>query len=182
MIFAAVKDWFDWFPAEAAGDTAKWILVITLIVVGFVGSFLPIVPGAFLLWLGAVLHYFLFGMQDSGLSWQGLVVISLLLIVSLVIDWLSGALGAKWFGSSKWGMLGAFVGAIVGLFFSLPGLILGPIIGVFVFEMYVAKKEMKDASNSTIGTVVGGLAGLIARAIVSVIMLVWYLADVFVFQ
>ena len=73
-------------------------------------------------------------------------------------------------------------GGIVGLFFGLPGLVIGPVLGVFLFEMLFAKKEVKDASSSTVGTVVGGVAGLVTRVLIALTMIAWYLADVFVFN
>lgn len=172
--------WFENFSLAPALPALKWTLVIALLVIGFLGTFLPILPGTTLVFAGAVLHYFVFGMEASKLTWQSLVFITVLYIVSLIVDWFSGAIGAKWFGSSKWGIVGAIVGGIVGLFFSLPGLIIGPIVGVFLFEMAFAKKHIKDASNSTVGTVVGGAAGLVAKVILALGMIAWYLADVFV--
>lgn len=179
-LLAAIKDWFDWFPGRETVDVLKWILVVGLIVVGFVGTFLPILPGTTLIYAGFVAHYFLFGLQDSGLGWPSLIVTGILWIVSIVVDWLSGAMGAKWFGSSKWGVWGALLGGIVGaILFSLPGLILGPVLGVFIAEMAFAKKEWKPAANSTVGTLVGGLAGAIAKTLIAMAMIFWYLADVF---
>ena len=170
---------FDFLTSEAMVDSMKWALIVALIVIGFFGTFLPILPGTTLMFAGFVLHYFLFGMEESRLTWQGLVVITLLYIASLVLDWISGAIGAKWFGSSKYGVIGAIVGGIIGLFFSLPGLIIGPIIGVFAFEMIFAKKEVKEASNSTVGTVVGGIAGVFAKVLLALGMAGWYVVDVF---
>lgn len=170
---------FDFLTADSFIESMKWALIVALVVVGFLGTFLPILPGTTLIYIGIVLHYFLFGMEESRLTWQGLVFITLLYILSLVLDWVSGAIGAKWFGSSKYGVIGAIIGGIVGLFFSLPGLIIGPIVGVFAFEMIFAKKEVKEASNSTVGTVVGGIAGVIAKVLLSLGMIGWYLADVF---
>ncbi len=170
---------FDAFPTESVVGGLKWALVITLLVVGFLGTFLPILPGTTMILAGILAHYFMMGMEESGLTWQGIVIIVILYIASIVIDWISGAVGAKWFGSSKWGIIGAILGGIVGLFFSIPGLIIGPIAGVFLFEMLFAKKEIKEASNSTIGTVVGGLAGIAARVIIALGMIVAFLVDVF---
>ncbi len=171
---------FDIFSSDGAMTTFKWTIIIALLVIGFFGTFLPILPGTTLIFAGCVLHYFTMGMEASGLAWQGLVFITVLYVLSLILDWFSGAIGAKWFGSSKWGIIGAIVGAIVGIFFSLPGLIIGPIVGVFVFELAFAKKQVRDASNSTIGTVVGGIAGLIGKVILALGMIAWYVGDVFV--
>lgn len=182
-LLAAIRDWFDWFPAGETLTVLKAVLVGALILVGFFGTFLPVLPGTTLIFVGMLAHYFLFGMQaESGLTWQSLVVIGLLWVVSMGIDWVSGAMGAKYFGSSKYGIWGALIGGVVGLFFSLPGLILGPIIGVFVAEIYFAKKEWKPAANSTVGTVIGGLAGMVAKMLVAMAMIGWFAADVFVFN
>lgn len=170
---------FDFFASEAFVSGLVWTLVIGCIVVGFLGTFLPILPGTTLIYAGMVIHYFAMGMEASGLAWQGLVGITILYLLSLVLDWFSGAIGAKWFGSSKWGVIGAIVGGIVGLFFSLPGLIIGPIAGVFLFEMLFAKKEIKDASNSTVGTVVGGIAGIVGKLALAFGMIAWFVVDVF---
>lgn len=181
LVLAAIKDWFDWFPGAETLTVLKWVLVIALIVVGFFGTFLPILPGTSLIYIGMLAHYFLMGMQDeSGLTWQSLVIIGIIWAISIAVDWFSGAVGAKWFGSSKYGIWGAIIGGIVGtVFFSLPGLILGPIVGVFVAELWFAKKEWKPAANSTVGTVVGGLAGMVAKMILAMAMILWYVADVF---
>ena len=103
----------------------------------------------------------------------------MLYLLSILLYWVSGALGAKWFGSSKWGIIGAIAGGIIGLFFGIPGLIIGPIAGVFLFEIFFAKKEVKDASSSTVGTVVGGLAGILGRVILALGMIGWFVVDVF---
>jgi uncharacterized protein YqgC (DUF456 family) len=180
-LLAAIKDWFDWFPAGESLSVLKWVLVIALIVVGFFGTFLPILPGSTLIFVGMLAHYFLFGMSESGLSVISLVVIGLLWAASIAVDWVSGAMGAKYFGSSKYGIWGALIGGLAGgLFFNLPGLILGPVIGVFVAEMWFAKKEWKPAANSTVGTVVGGLAGMVGKMLLALIMIVWYATDVWV--
>lgn len=172
--------WYDFLFSEGLRDTLVWIVVALLLIVGFLGTFLPVLPGTTLILVGAFAFYFTMGMEASGLAWQGLVFIGLLYVLSIALDWLSGALGAKWFGSSKWGIIGAILGGIVGLFFGLPGLIVGPIAGVFVFELLVAKKEVKEAGHSTVGTVVGGLAGILGRVALALGMIGWFVIDVFV--
>lgn len=178
-LLAAWFDWFDWFSGETLYDAVIWSAVVMLIVVGFLGTFLPFLPGTTLIFAGSLLFYFAMGMEGSGLAWQGLVFTGTLYGLSIALDWLSGAMGAKWFGSSKWGIVGVILGGIVGLFFGLPGIIIGPIAGVFVFEFFVAKKEVKQAGHSTVGTVVGGIAGLIGRVALALGMIAWFVGDVF---
>ena len=143
-LLAAFSDLFAG-SGETLYDVSIWTSVVLLLVIGFLGTFLPILPGTTLIIAGAYLFYFTMGWESSGLAWQGLVVIGVLYLASILLDGVSGALGAKWFGSSKWGIIGAIVGGIVGLFFGIPGLILGPIVGVFLFEILFAKKRVKEA-------------------------------------
>ncbi len=178
----SLPDWTtpDWLSLDNAVASIWWVLVILLIAVGLIGSFLPILPGTLMIWAGALIHYFGLGREASGLAWQVLLLITIFFIAALILDWLAGALGARFFGSSKFGIIGVIVGGIVGLFFGLPGLILGPIVGVFVAEMIFGKKKVKEASNSTLGTVLGGLGGMVARGLLAIAMVIAYTVDVFV--
>lgn len=169
----------DFFSGETLYNTLIWSSVALLIVIGFLGTFLPVLPGTTLIIAASLLFYFTMGMEASGLAWQGLVFITILYLLSIALDWFSGALGAKWFGSSKWGIAGAILGGILGLFFGLPGLIIGPIAGVFLFELLFAKKQIKEAGNSTVGTVVGGVAGILGRVTLALGMIAWFVVDVF---
>ncbi len=175
-----LASWLDRFSGEALYDSLIWLVVALCLIVGFIGTFVPVLPGSALILIGSLVFYFAMGMEASGLAWQGLVFIGLLFGLSVLLDWVSGAVGAKWFGSSKWGVFGAIAGAIVGLFFGLPGLIIGPIAGVFLFELLIAKKAPKEAGQSTVGTVVGGLAGMVGRTVMALAMIVWFVVDVFV--
>jgi len=170
---------FDFLTADGFKDTLVWGAVAILMVAGFLGTFLPILPGTMLILGGSLLFYFAMGMESSGLAWQGILFIAILFGLSVGFDWISGALGAKWFGSSKWGIIGAILGGAVGIFLGIPGLIIGPIAGVFVFEIFVAKKEVKEAGHSTVGTVVGGIAGILGRIALALGMIGWFVVDVF---
>jgi uncharacterized protein YqgC (DUF456 family) len=165
--------------ADFLVQAIKWVTVGTLMMGGLAGTLLPILPGSFFILLGAVAHYFLFGQSESGLTWVSLVILTLLFGLSILADWVSGALGAKWFGSSKWGIVGVIVGGIIGFFFGFVGIIIGPLLGAFIFEMIFARKEIKSATKSTWGTLVGGGAGLVAKALISLTMIIYYVADAF---
>ena len=152
-----------------------WSLTISLLVLGVIGSVLPLLPGPLLIFVAGVIHTLL--RPESAMSWQGLVALGLLTAIAYVLDFASGAMGAKWFGASRWGLMGVLVGGIVGFFFSLPGLILGPIVGGLVFELWFAKKEMRPAMKSTWGTIVGTGAGLVLRLAISLAMVAVFFVD-----
>ena len=152
------------------------------IVGGLVGTIVPFLPGTTFILGGCCLHYFAMGRESSGLTWISLVIIAILFVASVVIDYLSGAMGAKWFGSSKWGVVGAIVGGLIGLSFSLPGIIIGPLVGVFAFEVMFGEKKVKEAGNSTVGTMIGGTAGIIAGVAIGFLMIACYAIDVLVLK
>ena len=102
-----------------------------------------------------------------------------LLCASQIFDIVSGAAGSRWFGGTKWGATGAILGAIVGLFFMPFGLILGPLIGAYAFEIVFAKQEAGKAAMSGFGSAVGTLSSIVVKVIVGVMMIVWFLVDVF---
>ena len=172
---------------EGAGDFFKgwgryliWAAVFLLIIAGFAGTIIPFLPGTTLILAGCCLHYFALGQEGSGLRLITLMIIGVLYVGSVIIDSLSGAIGAKWFGSSKWGVVGAILGGLIGgLFFSLPGILIGPVVGVFLFEVLFGKKKIADAGNSTVGTVIGGATGMILGSIIGLIMIGCYVFDIF---
>ena len=168
--FTAIFQSVDW------SAIAVWTLTITLLVTGLLGAIIPFLPGPFLLVLAGVLHSFF--RPDSGVSWWGIGILGVLLALAYLVDFASGMMGARWFGASRWGVLGVFVGGFIGIFFSLPGLIIGPLAGGFAFELLFAKKEMKPAIKSTWGTFVGTTLGMALRILVSIAMVITFLVDV----
>ncbi len=164
---------------EHVGTGAAWAVTICLLIAGAVGCVLPVLPGHLILLMAAVSHRLMLGREDSGLAWWSFVVLGLLMAFSQTLEMISGAAGSKWFGGSRWGAVGAVVGAIGGLFFMPFGLLLGPLIGAFAFEIGFAKKEAKPAAISGVGSVVGTLTGMGIKIAVGFVMIAWFLLDVF---
>ena len=164
--FFASIDWACW---------GVWTLTTVLMVIGLAGAVLPFVPGPMVIFVGALVHTLL--RPQSGVSWWCIGILFVLMLVAYAFDFASGAVGAKWFGGSRWGMAGVIIGGLVGLFFGLIGLIIGPLVGGFAFEMLFAKMELKPAAKSTWGTVVGTGVGLAARLGVSIAMVAAFLID-----
>jgi uncharacterized protein len=85
--------------------------------------------------------------------------------------------GAKRFGATWRGLLGAFVGGLVGLFFGIPGIIVGPFLGAMAFELMGGYKIDK-ASRAGLGATLGVFAGVIGKCVVSVIMIALFTVNV----
>ncbi|MBK1881112.1 DUF456 domain-containing protein [Luteolibacter pohnpeiensis] len=161
------------------GIGLAWVVTSCLLIAGLIGCFLPILPGHLIILIAAVAHRLMLGADRSGLEWWSFLVIILFMVISQTFEIASGAAGSKWFGGTKWGAIGAFVGSIVGLFFMPFGLLLGPLIGAFACELLFSKKSIRYATNSGIGSVVGTIAGMGMKIAIGIIMILWFFLDVF---
>lgn len=170
----AISGWDGW---GTVGPVLAWIVTSCLLLAGLVGCVFPILPGHLILFFAAVAHRLMLGREGSGVEWWTFVVLGVLMAISQAFEFAAGAAGAKWFGGTRWGAGGAFVGGIVGLFFMPVGLIAGPLIGAFLFEKAFAKQEMKPAVSSGIGSAVGTLAGMGMKIVIGLAMVVWFLVD-----
>jgi len=143
-------------------------LVVLLLLVGLVGSVVPALPGTILIFAGALLHGVAYGLEPIG-PWR-LGLLAVLTVLAYALDYAAGALGVRRFGGSGWATAGAVVGAIVGIFFSLPGLILGPLVGAIVAE-YAYTRKLDTSARAALGTVVGLLVGAVAKVGIGLVMI-----------
>jgi uncharacterized protein YqgC (DUF456 family) len=153
-------------------NTVWWILTVFFMVLGVLGTVLPLLPGTTIILAAAVLHRVLLGAETSVGPWT-LGALLTLTLLSYGIELLSGALGAKWFGATRWGALGGILGTVAGLFFGLPGLILGPLLGVLLGEL-LGGKGLLPAGKSTWGTFLGTTAGMLGKLAVAILMVAWF--------
>lgn len=168
--------WGGW---GTVGSGLAWVVTLCLLVAGLIGCFLPILPGHLILLIAAIGHRLMLGREGSGLEWWSFVIFVVLMAGSQAFEFFSGAAGSKWFGGTRWGALGAFIGSIVGMFFMPFGLLLGPLIGALAFELGIARKELKPATVSGVGSVVGTVAGMIVKLAIGLLMIAWFFVDVF---
>lgn len=150
-------------------DLLWWALTAGLMLIGLVGTVVPLVPGTVLILVGAMVNYFT--LQSIG--WGTLVGLTLLMILAQALDILSGAVGAKWFGATRWGAIGGILGAIVGLFFGLIGIFVGPLVGALLGEL-LGGKGILPAGKSGWGTFLGTTAGIVGKVAIGLIMIVWF--------
>ncbi len=158
-----------------------WVITYGLIIAGLAGAFIPVIPSHLIILLGGVSHYFMLR-PDSGLGIVSFVVMGLLLVGSQIFETMSGSMGSKWFGGTKWGTFGAMTGLMVGLFFAPYGFILGPLIGALAFEKLFGKQSLKEATSSGVGSAVGTLTGLLMRLIVAFVMSAYLLVDIYLLK
>jgi uncharacterized protein YqgC (DUF456 family) len=162
---------------EMLNQGGVWLLTLCLFAVGLLGCVLPFLPGHLLIFIGAVCYRIMLG-SEAGIMWWGFAILLLLMAISQFFGIISGSLGSKWFGGSRWGAVGALFGGFAGLFFLPFGLILGPLIGAFGGEIIFAKRSTKESAASGLGSVVGTLSGVVFNLIVGALMIAWFFADV----
>src|SRR5437773_380909 len=131
-----------------------------LVVLGLAGTVLPVLPGVLFVFAGLFLAAWAGDFARVGAV--GLSTIGALAILSLIADFTASLLGAKRVGASPLALAGAAVGGIVGIFFGLPGILLGPFIGAVAGE-YLARGRLVQAGRVGVGTWVGLLVAAIAK-------------------
>lgn len=150
-------------------------LTLLVMLLGLIGSILPALPGTPLVFLAAIGHRLYFG--EASASNLVLGVLGGLMVISLIFDFMASALGAKKFGATWRGAVGAVIGGLVGLFFAIPGIILGPFLGAMLFEM-LGDKEFKEAARAGLGASVGLLLGILGKFSIAVAMSILFAVNV----
>jgi uncharacterized protein YqgC (DUF456 family) len=149
-------------------EIAIWLFTLFLFAAGLLGVLVPLVPGTTFILLGAVLHKLLI---PSSLSWSVLGWIGLVWVISVIVDFLGVLVGTRLFGGTKWGMAGASGGAFVGMFFSLPALLLGTIFGAVVAERYAAKRTHQESLRAGVGAAFGFVLSTAGRLFCALVMI-----------
>lgn len=137
-----------------------YVLATLMIAAGFVGAILPALPGVPLVFCGMLLAAWADGFAHVGTF--TLIVLGVLAVLSIVVDFIAGVLGAKRVGASRRAIIGAAVGTLVGIFFGIPGLLLGPFVGAVLGELS-AGGGLHKATGVGVGAWIGFLVGTVFK-------------------
>lgn len=149
-------------------DLIYEIAGIILLLLGVIGSFLPVLPGPLSGWLGLFIAN-----QSTRVDFETSFIITTFCIALAVflLDYIIPALGTKKFGGSKKGVIGSTIGLVLGLLFLGPlGIILGPFIGAFSGEL-LNEPNKKVAFKAAIGSFLGFITGVILKCLVALAFL-----------
>ncbi|MHB8535674.1 MAG: DUF456 domain-containing protein [Sulfuricaulis sp.] len=149
-------------------DILLWILAATLVAAGLAGLLFPVIPGALMLFAGLTLaawadNFFYIG-------WKTLTLLGVLALLTYPADFMASAFGAKRFGASPRAVAGAAIGAVVGIFFGLPGVLLGPFFGAVTGEL-LTQGHLGKAGRAGIGATVGLVLGVALKLAIAFAML-----------
>jgi uncharacterized protein YqgC (DUF456 family) len=157
---------------DGSAGLLLWILAVGLVAVGIVGTVVPGLPGAILVFGGLALAAWIDGFARVGvLTLAGLAALA---VAAYALDFVATAIGVRRFGTSWWGVLGALLGSLGGLAFGLVGLVLGPFLGAFLLEL-LARRDLRQAGRAGLGAWLGLVLGTAGR-----LGLVWAMIAVFV--
>ncbi|UII77123.1 DUF456 domain-containing protein [Flagellimonas sp. HMM57] len=151
-------------------DIALLVLGFVFMLVGILGSFLPVLPGPPISWVGLLLLYLTKAVPDD---WWVLGITAAVAILVFVLDYIIPAMGTKKFGGSKAGMIGTVIGLLVAIFFpvlGIFGIIIWPFVGALVGEL-INKADKKTALKAAFGSFIGFLTGTFLKFMLAVIYL-----------
>jgi len=141
-------------------DITLAILGLILVLIGFLGSILPVIPGPPISWVGFLLLRWTRFIEDQPERYDAALWIMLFIVVLVtILDYVVPVMGTRRYGGSKRGVWGATIGVVVGLFFGPPGIIIAPFIGAYIGEISTGKKE-RQALRAAWGSFVGFLTGV----------------------
>ena len=151
--------------------TLLWLCVVLLIAAGLAGTVLPALPGTALVLAGIVLGAWIDDFAHVGGT--VLAIVAVLAVLSWVLDYVAGLLGAQKAGASREALWGAALGTVVGLFMGLVGVLFMPLVGAAAGE-YLARRADANAHGQAlrvgVATWLGIMAGLLAKVVISCMM------------
>lgn len=140
-------------------------------ILGILGSFLPILPGVPLSWVGLLLLYLA---PSVPMNYWVLGIAFVLAAIIYALQLIIPAMGTKKYGGSKSGMWGATIGLVIGIFVPIPlGIIIGAFAGAFIGEI-INKSDSKSALRAAYGSFIGLLASTFMEMVVAVGFLVFF--------
>lgn len=148
------------------------IVGFLFVLLGIVGSFLPVLPGPLTGWVGLFLLH-----QSDRIPQDNTFLLTSFAIALLVflIDYVIPALGTKKFGGSKKGIIGSTIGLVIGLLFLGPlGIIVGPFLGAYSGEL-LNKTDQKQALKAALGSLIGFLTGVFLKFAVALVFCFYYI-------
>ena len=139
------------------GEILLIIFAFALVLSGLAGILLPFLPGVPLAWFGMLV--FAYATNFAVLTWKMLLIFLGFSLLTFVTDMVAPLIGARKYNASPYGMSGAAIGLLFGIFLMGPiGILAGPFLGAIFGEMLYGKNS-DEAIKSSKGVVIGFLAG-----------------------
>lgn len=146
-------------------DIFLLLVGFVLVLLGIIGSFLPVLPGPLTGWIGLLLLHLTSAVP---INWTYLTMTLAIAILIWILDYIIPAIGTKRFGGSTYGVYGTTIGLIIGLLSPIPlGILIGAFLGAFIGELLYDKSDKKRAFKASVGSFIGLLASATIKFSVS---------------
>ena len=153
-------------------DLFLLILSAMLIISGIIGSFIPILPGPLTSWFGL---FSLNLISTVEIDKTLLIITFIIALIIFVLDSLIPIYGSKYFGATKYGIIGASIGLVIGIITPIPfGILIGPILGALIGEL-LFNNDLKKSIKSSIGVLIGFVASSFIKFVTSIVYLMIYI-------
>jgi uncharacterized protein len=150
------------------------VVVAILMLAGLVGAIVPFVPGAPLIFAGALLHAIATDFTPIGVG--RLAILAAIGVLAWALEHVAGVVGARSAGGSRAAVIGAMLGMVAGVVVAPVGLLLGPLVGAIAGEL-LAGRAPGPSVRSGLGAALGVLTGVVAHfalALVMIALFVWW--------
>lgn len=151
------------------------VLGALCVLVGLLGTFIPMLPGTPISYIGLLLLLFVPGCT---LTWKFFLIWGVIVTIVQVLNYFIPIWGVNKFGGTKYGQWGSVLGVIVGLFLGPIGIILGPFVGALVGEL-VGGKDFESGLKAAFGSFVGTFVGMVLGIVVAAFLMYYYFKEVF---
>jgi len=145
-----------------------WLLAGLIVIAGLAGTVIPALPGVPLVFAGLFVAAWIGHFETIG--WLTVGVLAVLTIASLAVEFFASALGARHLGASSRAFWGATFGAIVGIFFGFPGIVLGPFIGAMLGELS-GGSDLLGSGRAGIGAWLGMVVATAVKLAIAFLMI-----------
>ncbi|MBR9913359.1 MAG: DUF456 domain-containing protein [Algicola sp.] len=155
------------------------VLAGIFMILGIIGSFLPVLPGPLTSWVGLLIFHLA---EAIPMNWTFLIITFIVALGIWILDYIIPAMGTKRFGGTKAGMIGTSIGLVVGLLSPIPGgIIIGPFFGALIGEL-INKSEFDKALKAAFGSFLGFIASTFIKFMVAMIFLGFFIVKFFDYQ
>ena len=158
-------------------DLALKVVAVLLVVAGILGTAVPALPGALLVFAGLLLIAWVDQFTIIGAGTIG--VLAVITALTFLVDFLASAHGTRKMGASTRAIWGATIGAFAGMFFGLPGFLLGPFVGAMIAQFSVDRNLLR-AGKIGFGAWVGMVVGIALKLALVFLMIGIYALAAFV--
>ncbi len=146
-------------------------------IVGVLGSFLPVLPGPPISWVGLLLLTLTSAVPDN---WWFITITAGVALLVVALDYWIPVAGTRRFGGSRAGMIGTTIGLLVAIVFpvlGIAGVVIWPFLGAVIGEL-INKSNRQTALKAAFGSFVGFLTGTFLKFVLCMVYFGLFLSSV----